>query len=199
VERGGAGGRIGIVRAVLVISALLAVVVAAGCGTGGHAAPTTVTTPARPAAADPYKASLAYAECMRAHGVPHPNPNAQGDFHLTYAQEARMRAVPAPVREAAQRACFHTLKGLDMRPLSKEAKLRALAVLRELSRCMLARGHRMGRPVVKNLTLGRAFFGFQSAPRPGGTHLIRDEHACEKQVDLAGRIDTIIAADRSPS
>ena len=41
---------------------------------------------------DPYTASLQYAQCLRAHGVPHPLPDAKGDFSLTAADEARLRA-----------------------------------------------------------------------------------------------------------
>jgi hypothetical protein len=192
-------------RALIVPPAIaLAALVASGCG-GAHAADRstsaarTVPPPTPHAGADPYKASLAYARCMRQHGVPHPNPNAHGDFHLTYAQEARMRAVPARVREAAQKACFHTLKGLDMRPLTNEAKLRALAVLGQLRRCLLARDIVMGPPVVRNLTLGRAFFGFKWGPKRGGPDVIRAEHACEQKVGLDRKISKIIAEDRSPS
>jgi hypothetical protein len=135
---------------------------------------------------------------MRAHGVPHPNPDRTGDFHLTLKQEARMKRVPLAKRQAADKACFYTLKGLDNRPLSVEAQRRALDVLKELAACMKARGRIEGAPVVKNLGRGRAFFGFDRAPRGGDPKtLLRDEHACEKKVRLAQRLDVIIAQDRS--
>ena len=48
-------------------------------------------------------ASLAYAKCLRAHGVPHPLPDAKGNFSLTPAEEQRLQIVPrkpgGPVRE----------------------------------------------------------------------------------------------------
>jgi hypothetical protein len=133
---------------------------------------------------------------MRAHGVPHPNPNRKGDFHLTPADERRMRSVPHREREAATRSCFHTLKGLDMRPLSREAQRRALAVLAQLRRCMARWGHVLGKPIVENRGMGRWMFGFQRAPDERGS--IRDQHACEQTVHLAAKLDRIIADDHAP-
>jgi hypothetical protein len=170
---------------------------AAAAGCGGAAA--TVHKAAPPSAStDPYTASLRYAVCMRSHGVPHPNPDKRGDFRLTPADERRMRAVPRSMRTAAEKACFHHLKGLNMSPLSRRAKQRALAVLRELSRCMEGYGYAMGPPVVKNLSRGRAFFGFKGAHQPPLTARLRHaQHTCERRVDLAGKLDRIIAEDRS--
>jgi hypothetical protein len=135
---------------------------------------------------------------MRQHGVPHPNPDKRGDFHLTPAEEGRMRAVPRSTREAADKACFHHLKGLNMSPLSRQAKERALGVLRQLSRCMQGYGYAMGPPLVKNMSRGRAFFGFRNSHPPPMTERLRQaQHTCEKRVDMAGQLDRIIADDRS--
>lgn len=161
---------------------------AAACGGAARSA-------VPPPSSDPYTASLRYAVCMRAHGVPHPNPDKRGDFNLTPAQERRMRAVGRDVREAAEKACFHHLKGLNMRPLSREARARATKVLIELGNCIRKHGHEVGKPVVKNLSRGRASFGFESGGSdPGYT---RDAHACEKKVNLAARISKIIDEDRA--
>jgi hypothetical protein len=62
---------------------------------------------------------------MRAHGVPHPDPDAKGDFSLTPAQEARLRSIPKQTKQAADDACFHHLKGLNLKPLSAAALARA--------------------------------------------------------------------------
>jgi hypothetical protein len=169
-------------------SALLILLLAAACGGAARSA-------APPPSSDPYTASLRYAVCMRAHGVPHPNPDKRGDFNLTPAQERRMRAVGRDVREAAEKACFHHLRGLNLQPLSRQARARAAKVLSELGRCIRRHGHEVGKPVVKNLSRGRAFFGFDS----GGADpsYTRDAHACEKQVDLAARISKIIEEDRA--
>ena len=155
-------------------------------------------TPAARTTADPYRASLAYARCLRSHGVPHPNPNRVGDFSLTAADERRLRSVPKRRREAAMRACFHTLKGLDNRPLSRQGQQRALVVLRELRRCIERRGYDVGAPIVRNMSLGRMMFGFERSPQPASrAGFERDQHACERQVHLARRINQIIGDDRS--
>jgi hypothetical protein len=137
---------------------------------------------------------------MRAHGVPHPNPDRSGNFQLTPAQEQRLKQVPRAKRQAADKACFYTISALDNRPLSRQAQLRALGALRRLARCMQSRGHLLGPPVVKNLSRGRAFFGFRRAAAGAGTKAYhRDELYCERHVRLAQRLDAIIAQDRSPS
>ena len=151
---------------------------------------------------DPYAASLAYAQCLRAHGVPHPLPDAKGDFSLTPAQDARLRAVPMKERRAAEDACFKYLKGLNLKPLSAKALAAARAVVADDGRCIALHGYLVGRPVAKNLARGRAFFGFDRAfrARPGTSRsaakLAAVTHACEQQVDMAKRLDKIIAADR---
>ena len=178
------------------------VAAAAGCGGAAstadkHASPRTGST-AAPPSTDPYTASLRYAVCMRAHGVPHPDPDRRGDFHLTPADEQRMRAVPRSTHEAADKACYHHLKGLNMSPLSRHAKERALGVLRELSKCMQGYGYAMGPPLVKNLSRGRAMFGFRNPhPPPMTKRLARAQHTCETRVNMAGKLDVIIADDRS--
>jgi hypothetical protein len=150
---------------------------------------------------DPYTASLAYAKCLRAHGVPHPLPDAKGNFSLTPAEEQRLQSVPRKTRKAAENACFHYLKGLNLKPLSPQALARATAVVAELGRCIRGHGFTVGEPEVKNLSRGRAFFGFKAAPRPAYSSaqqklLVSVQHACEKQVDMAARISKIIDEDR---
>jgi hypothetical protein len=150
-----------------------------------------------PPSHDPYAASLAYAKCMRAHGVPHPDPDRTGEFHLTAAEERLLKAVPTAQRKAADRACVSTLKGLDNRPLTHQAHLRALRVLRQVAACMKRHGHQMGPPIVKNLSNGRAMFGFQGRAGNSSPSYLRDQHGCEKRVRLAHKLAVIIAEDRS--
>jgi hypothetical protein len=107
-----------------------------------------------------YAASLAYSKCMRAHGVPQPNPDRNGDIHLTQADEERMRAVGRATVRAADRICFEQhLKGVvSTKPLSAYAVNRALDVLKELRACMKSFGYTEGKPVVRNQSQGRVFF-----------------------------------------
>ena len=147
---------------------------------------------------DPYQAGLAYAACMRAHGVPHPNPNRKGDFRLTPAQEQRLHAVGRARVEAADQACFRYLKPVvSTKPLSAKAMTQATRVLRQVRTCVRVLGFELGAPVVRNLSRGRAFFGFQPGP-PLSKALARAEHACERRVQLASKLDAIIAVDRAP-
>jgi hypothetical protein len=187
-------------------ASLAAALAVAGCG-GGSASEAVDGASGRLAAGarfvDPYKAAVAFARCMRAHGVAHPNPDRKGDFHLTPAQERRMRASATPKEhEAAEKACFHYLKGtVSTRPLSPAARRAALGPLRDLKQCMKGFGYEFGNPTVENMTRGRARFGFDSGPpRPrdaaARARLARAQHICEKRVKLSQRLDAIIKADR---
>jgi hypothetical protein len=134
--------------------------------------------------------------------VPHPNPDPKGDFRLTPADERRLRAVPHAKRDAAMQLCFRLhLKGVvSTKPLSAHAKAQAIAVLRDLEGCLRGYGFEAGEPVVENLTLGRAFFGFTRAPTVPASErkrLAAAQHTCERRVEMAKRIDAIVAADRA--
>jgi hypothetical protein len=66
---------------------------------------------------------------------------------------------------------------------------------------MHAYGYRMGRPVVGNLSQGRAFFGFDHPPALADRDrkaFGRSQHTCERRVWMARKIDEIIRADRGP-
>jgi hypothetical protein len=173
-----------------------AIVLAACGGTAVRATPPPTTPVPGAPHIDPYAANLAFARCMRAHGVAHPNPDRNGDFHLTPKQERAMRASATPAQhETAEKACFHLLKGVvNTTPLSKGAMRAALAPLRDLKRCLAGEGYTVGMPTVRNMSRGRAMFGFDrvtSKPAPPSV-----QHACEKKVKLAQRLDAIVKADR---
>jgi len=175
------------------------------CGGGGR--PSHDVLPRRVPIAgaphiDPYRASLNYANCMRARGIAHPDPAPNGDFHLTPAQERRLRASATPKEiEAGDKACFHYLKGtVSTKPLSLAARRAALVPLRDLKRCLHGFGYDEGKPMVRGLTRGRAMFGFETGPKPQDAQdrekLQNAQHTCEQRVQLAKRIDAIIKADR---
>lgn len=183
-------------------AACVAACLAAGCGGAKQADRSSgAATTAAPAAAaphiDPYRAGVGYARCMRAHGVPHPDPDRNGDFHLTPAQERRMGRATPQQHEAADAACFHYLKGtVSTAPLSKAAQRAALVPLGAVRRCMHARGYELGKPMVRNMSRGRAMFGFETAPQHPSKQLNAAEHACERKAGLAKKLDAIIKADR---
>jgi hypothetical protein len=153
---------------------------------------------------DPYKASRAFAACMRQHGVPHPDPDRAGNFHLTPHDEALMRRVSRRKHEAAEKACFHHLKGVvSTKPLSPRAKARARRALEGLSRCMRAHGYDFfSDPIVGDMSRGRAFFGFKKTDpaimkAQGTERYRRAQRTCEKA--LNAKLDRIIADDRRRS
>jgi hypothetical protein len=185
----------------LLVFAAAALVAAAtvGCSSGSHRAK---SQPPRPTT-NPYLASLAYAKCLRRRGVPHPLPDRRGEFSLTPAQERKLRQVPKARREAGMKACFHNLAGLNNDPLSERAHRRAIKVLRQLKKCLGGFGYEVGRPMVRNLSFGRAMFGFTNtggpAPARGRRATARRAHAqqvCEKRVDMARKLTRIINEDR---
>jgi len=182
-------------------ASLLVVLTLAGCG--GSAAHSTSTQRSAPPPSKAYTASLAYAKCLRAHGLDHPDPDANGDFSLTPKEEERLKeSAPLKDRQQADRECFHLLKGtVSTKPLSKAAQHAALAPLRELKRCLKGFGYDVGNPVVENLQRGRAMFGFDTSGRQPSTKAGRTKRhdaqiTCEKRVRLAQRLDEIIKIDR---
>lgn len=179
---------------------LLTLALAGICLTTGAESP-AARSPATRAERE-YAASLAYSRCMRAHGVPQPDPDRNGDIHLTRAQEARMRAVGRARVQAADRTCFDAhLKGVvSTKPLSAYAIGRAISVLKELSACMKSFGYTEGRPVVRNMSEGRAFFGFDAPAHggPPGRPQARAQRTCEQRVQMAHKLDAIVKADRGP-
>jgi hypothetical protein len=180
---------------VVVLLAVLALG-AAACSGGPHEA----AKPALPTV-DPYKAGLAFAECTRRRGVPHPDPDRGGNFHLTPHDEQLMRRVGPRKHEAAEKACFHFLRPVvSTKPLSRHAHSLAKAALRRFSRCMAERGYDFyADPFVKNLSRGRAFFGFRWTDPAimkvqRKARFLRERTSCERK--LNARLERIIAADR---
>ena len=180
-------------RSALASLALVAVV--AGCG--GQVRRQTASPPQL---VDPHAAALDFARCMRAHGVPHPDPDRAGNFHLTPGQEQRMKRATPKQHERAERACFRFLKPVvSTKPLSQQAMTRAKRALTAFAGCMAERGYDYFRsaPVVRNLSRGRAFFGFERAdPRAPqkDPRFLAARTACERV--LNARLDAIIATDR---
>ena len=100
---------------------------------------------------------------------------------------------------AADVACFKYLKRVvSTKPLSAKAKARR--VLGQVRTCVRGFGFELGAPVVRNLSRGRAFFGFKpsATASPPSRALRRAVHICERRVQLAKKISAIVAIDRAP-
>ena len=112
--------RAGLAAAVLALMGLLAT----ACGGG--------SSHARAGGGGGVQAALAYARCMRAHGVPDfPDPDSNGQFnvdpHSTSSQET-----------AADQACHHLLNGGRPAPAAQQQHM--LSQLVKYARCMRAHG-----------------------------------------------------------
>jgi hypothetical protein len=191
---------------VLAAGALLA-----GCSGGGdseHVAALPGTTTTKGSAPttfhptkDPYKASVQYVNCMRDHGIDLPDPDANGDIHLTPADEKRI-GPPGPRNEAADEACFHFLRGaVNTRPLSDQARSRMADVMLQFSRCMRRHGWEFGDPVVENMSRGRVRLYFpheglevQAAQRRRDPQIAADQRTCER--GQAGKLDKAMGNQR---
>jgi hypothetical protein len=113
-------------RLALIPAAAVAAVGLAACG-GGSDADSGASADAK--AQD---AGIAFARCMRAHGVQVDDPKGPGlAFHITGRDPARM--------EAAQKACNHYLRGAVKPPsAAQQAKVRDNAL--QFARCMRQHG-----------------------------------------------------------
>ena len=113
---------------------------ATGCGHSSPGpAPSTTTPPAhhsRPARSRARPGPLAFAACMRAHGVPRfPDPSANGTFDLGTAVNPS-----APAFQLAQAKC-HKLLGTGLLPhQGAPPSARTLAKLRRIAVCMRSHG-----------------------------------------------------------
>lgn len=119
------------------------------------------------------KEALAYARCMRTHGVPDfPDPDAQGDFPAFHPREAKQIAV------AADGACKHLLSsGPTATPQQRQQKL-AFGV--KVAQCLRAHGFR-NMPDPAGLGSNQLPPGID----PNSPQFQMAETACEKQARKA--------------
>jgi hypothetical protein len=120
--------------AALALTALLAT----ACGSGSSPAASATAGPTR------QQAALAYAKCMRAHGVPDfPDPDSNGDFHLSKNQHGRGStgggsSSASNQETAANQLCHHLLAaGPQMTAAQNQ---HALSQLVKYAQCMRAHG-----------------------------------------------------------
>ena len=108
-------------RPPIVLSSVVAVaalaVLAAGCGGGGSGSPrvATVATSTTPAAAAAQNGALAFARCMRSHGLPGwPDPTSDGGFDKSKLRQLGYSV--SRVRAVEDGPCDHLLGGASQRP-----------------------------------------------------------------------------------
>jgi hypothetical protein len=103
----------------------------------------------------PYQQALAYAQCMRSHGLPRfPDPDSQGQFQLTGPEVGPFNS---PQYLSADNACGHLLP--KSAPMSQARKRENISQALKYSGCMRAHGiTSFPDPVVSN---GGAGVGFR--------------------------------------
>jgi hypothetical protein len=85
-----------------VLLAMLGIVVLAACSSS----PSSTDPSAGSSGSSAYQKALAYAQCIRAHGIPnYPDPNSQGQFVLQNGQTNPVGQVSNSVITAATQAC----------------------------------------------------------------------------------------------
>ncbi len=121
------GRRAGPWRALLPAVAGMAVLVTA-CGGGGSSAA---------GGSSPYQKAVAYAQCMRSHGVPgFPDPDSKGNFIIN-GKEDHLGGSPQQ-NQSADKACRHLLPNGGQMTVAQQQK--ALSQALKFSACMRSHG-----------------------------------------------------------
>lgn|SRR5215471_3719802 len=131
----------GIRRASLLVAALAAVtLVVVACGSRSpsprvaHLGSTTPAASGSSSTGSPTKSAVAYAQCMRSHGVPNwPDPDAQGHFNAK-------PDLASPQLQAALKACKDLLPGGGNMTTGGKITPQEQAQLLKYSKCMRAHG-----------------------------------------------------------
>jgi hypothetical protein len=112
---------------------------AAACGSAGSSAAQLGSSTAR-RASSPVTGAVAFAHCMRAHGVPrYPDPGSNGVFDKSELTLQHLGASSARI-QAAQRACQHLFPGgPGSRPTEAEVQ-RVRAQSLRFSQCVRSHG-----------------------------------------------------------
>jgi hypothetical protein len=131
-------------RAVAFLAAAGLAMAAAGCGgsSGSHVArlgsTTTQSKSSPPATSTPQEGAVAFAGCVRSHGVPNwPDPNSSGVFDKSKLTPQQLGASSARV-QAAQAACQHLLPSGSAPNAAQVEQVRALSL--EFAQCVRSRG-----------------------------------------------------------
>jgi hypothetical protein len=137
-------------RITISLSLLAAITGLAACGSSGPGTTTAASNAAASnAAASKQAAGLAFAQCIRAHGVPNfpdPTSNGQGGIQIQQSQRSGSGpttkvngvAVNGPAFQAAMQVCRKYLPNGGRPSAAQTAKIQAQALA--MSRCMRSHG-----------------------------------------------------------
>src|SRR5690348_4765843 len=138
---------------------------AAGCG-GGSAVTTALTS---------YQQALAYAQCMRGHGLPRfPDPDSNGVFGISPTEAGPING--AQFRRA-NKACWHLLPGSQLMTAAQQRQATEQAL--KFVACMRSHGlPAFPDPIVN--AQGAEFRLGRSGPRPNTPVFRAAQQACKK-------------------
>lgn len=152
---------------------LLFAIALSACGIGVNAAKPSPTP-------DPQKAMLAFAQCMREHGVDLPDPGSGGG-------PVKLNVDPTTM-DAAQNACKSLLKGQDFKQPSAAEQAKMRDALLKFSACMRAHGINMPDPTFSgNGATIRAADPSDPGMDPNSAEFQAAQKACEKNLPGNGK------------
>lgn len=157
------------------VSPILAIVVSmalSACAIGANAAKPSPTP-------DPQKAMLAYAQCMRDHGVNLPDPGSGGSGPV------QLNVDPTTM-DAAQNACKSKLKGQNLNTMSAAEQARMRDSLIKFSQCMRAHGINLPDPTF-NANGATIRGGPDSGIDPNSAEFQAAQKACQKNLPAKGQ------------
>jgi hypothetical protein len=150
----------------LVMVAGAALLLATACGGGSSTVTTALTA---------YQKSLAYAQCMRAHGVPKfPDPGSRGIFAVSPAELGPTNGTQF---RNADRTCRHLLPGGQ--PMTPAQQRQATTQALRFVACMRSHGvPGFPDPIVNAQGIG--FHLGKGGPRPNSPVFRSAQQACQK-------------------
>ena len=142
------------------------VLLAAGCGGGSSTATTALTS---------YQKALAYAQCMRGHGLPRfPDSDSNGNFGISPHEVGSINGAQF---QRANKACRHLLPGSQ--PLTAAQQRQATDQALRFVACMRSHGMPTFPDPIVNAQ-GIAFRLGRSGPRPNTPVFQAAQQACKK-------------------
>ena len=117
--------------------AILGIVALAACGSSSSSA----TGASSGGASSAYTQALAYAQCMRAHGIPsYPDPNSKGQFYVANGASDPTANVSTTVLNAAAQACQKLLPATMVKPPNGQGSTSGQTAQLRWAACMRSHG-----------------------------------------------------------
>lgn len=128
--------RLGWMGALLAILGIVALTACSSSNSSGNATGTSTS-----GVSTAYTKALAYAQCMRAHGVPsYPDPNSKGQFYIANGASDPTANVSTTVLNAAAQACHKLLPATMVKPPNGQGSTSDQTAQLRWAACMRSHG-----------------------------------------------------------